>query len=199
MIAFAIAVFFMIASPGPGVLSCAGIGAAFGWRAGINFAMGLCLGQLVVFFAVAAGLDALLFAVPWARTVLFVLSFGFLLYLAARIAFAGSQIGFIGAKREPGLTEGFLLQPINPKAYAVCTAMITGFGFMPDAYWTEVVVKFIILNIIWVPLHLTWIGVGVWLKTLDLPPKKQRVINVFMAAAMLLAVGIAIYYAFNPV
>ena len=197
MIAFAIAVIFMIGSPGPGVLSCAGIGAAYGWRAGINFATGLCIGQFVVFFAVAAGLDALIFAVPVARTVLFLLSFGFLLYLAAKIAFAGSKIGFVSVEREPGLVEGFLLQPINPKAYAVFTAMLTGFNFMPNAYWTEAIIKFIILNIIWWPLHIMWIGIGVSLKKLDLPPEKQRLINYFMATAMLIAVGLAVFATFT--
>ena len=34
MIAFAIVSFLMFATPGPGVLSLAGVGAAFGWRQG---------------------------------------------------------------------------------------------------------------------------------------------------------------------
>ncbi len=192
MLTFAIAVVFMIGSPGPGVLSCAGIGSAFGWGAGLRFATGLCVGQLVVFFAVAAGLDALVFAIPAARTILFILSFAFLLYLAARIAFAGSRIGFIHREREPGFAEGFLLQPINPKAYAVFTAMLTGFNFLPDAYWTETILKFAILNVIWWPLHLGWIWLGVALKRLNLPQEKQRLVNFAMALAMLIAVGLAV-------
>lgn len=193
MLAFAIAVVFMIGSPGPGVLSCAGIGAAYGWGPALRFASGLCIGQLLVFFAVAAGVDALVFALPWARPILIAASFGFLMYIAAKIAFAGSNLGFVGASSSPGFAQGFWLQPINPKAYAVCTAMISGFTFLPGQYWVETITKFAILNVIWWPLHVSWIGVGVVLKRLDLAPNHQRMINFAMAAAMLLAVAIALW------
>ena len=37
MIAFVLAIFLLILTPGPGVLSLAGVGAAFGWRQGIKY------------------------------------------------------------------------------------------------------------------------------------------------------------------
>ena len=44
MIAFGLAVFLLIITPGPGVLSTAGVGAAFGWHQGLFYIAGLCLG-----------------------------------------------------------------------------------------------------------------------------------------------------------
>ena len=44
MIEFALAVFFLLITPGPGVLSTAGIGAAYGYRAGLAYVGGLMLG-----------------------------------------------------------------------------------------------------------------------------------------------------------
>ena len=41
MLTFAAAVFFLIITPGPGVLSTAGVGAAFGARAGTRYVLGL--------------------------------------------------------------------------------------------------------------------------------------------------------------
>ncbi len=75
------------------------------------------------------------------------LSFCYLFYLACRIFFAGSKIAFIQSAHPPGLIAGLLLQPINPKAYAVLTALLTGFPLYPEAYWTEITIKFLILNI----------------------------------------------------
>ena len=40
MIIFVSAVFLLILTPGPGVLSLAGVGAAFGWRQGIKYLIG---------------------------------------------------------------------------------------------------------------------------------------------------------------
>ena len=37
MLTFALAVLLLIATPGPGVLSTAGVGAAFGWRPGLSY------------------------------------------------------------------------------------------------------------------------------------------------------------------
>lgn len=192
MLEFAAAVFLLIATPGPGVMSAAGMGAAYGFRAGLSYVVGLCLGQLIVIGFVVTGLAAAVIAVPAIRTVLLVLSTGYLLYLAGRIAFAGAQIQFLRTDRTPGLLSGLLLQPINPKAYVVNTTLFSGFSMFPDAYWTEVGLKLIVLNLIWFPIHVAWLSAGVSLQRLDLAPRTQRIINVAMASAMLAVVALAV-------
>ncbi|MGB3406776.1 MAG: LysE family translocator [Jannaschia sp.] len=192
MLTFAAAVFFLIVTPGPGVLSTAGVGSAFGRRAGVRYVMGLCIGTNIVALAVISGVAAVVLADPRIRTVLFLLSTGYLLYLAFRIATAGSRIAFIEAQREPGLRDGLALQAVTPKAYAVNTVMFSGFaiGLGPLA---DPLVKLAIMNAIWLPLHFLWLGAGVWLGRLDLAPRTQRAINIAMAASMLLVVGLAIF------
>ena len=86
MLTFAAAVFFLIITPGPGVLSTAGVGAGFGFRPGSRYVFGLFLGTNLVALAVVSGLAALILADARIRTLLFVLSFGYLTYLAIRIA-----------------------------------------------------------------------------------------------------------------
>lgn len=192
MLAFAAAVFFLIVTPGPGVLSTAGVGAAFGARAGLRYVLGLFIGTNLVALAVVTGLAAILFSVPAVRTVLFVLSFSYLAYLALRIALAGARIAFIERAAPPGVTGGILLQIINPKAYAVNTAFFTGFSFLPDSFAAETLIKFAIINAIWIPLHVIWLWAGIRLRALDLPPHQQRTINIAMAIAMLAAVVLAV-------
>ena len=193
MIEFALAVFFLIITPGPGVLSTAGVGSAFGYRPGLAYVGGLFVGNNVVAALVISGLAASALAVPWLRTILAWASVAYLIYLAAKIAFAGSKVAFMEAERAPGFVDGLALQAINPKAYAVNTALFSGFAFMPDSLWTETVIKVVIFNAIWVPIHLAWLWAGVILRRLDLSPRTQRAINIAMAVSMLMVVALAIY------
>lgn len=193
MLTFAAAVFFLIITPGPGVLSAAGVGAAYGMRSGLRYVLGLFIGNNLVVLAVVSGLAALVLADPLVRTVLFALSTTYLLYLALRIALAGSKLAFLPTDREPGVIAGILLQPINPKAYAVNTALFSGFPLLPDALMVEVLWKLLIANAIWIPIHITWVWFGVRLKALDPAPKRQRLINFAMSASMLLVVGLAVW------
>ena len=192
MLTFAAAIFFLIISPGPGVLSAAGVSSAFGMKAGLRYVMGLMIGNAFVMVAVISGLAALILASPVIRTVLMILSTAYLLYLAAKIAFAGAKVSFIDADREPGILGGFLLQPINPKAYVVNTFLFANFPLYPDAYVTEVIVKALVFNAIWLPLHILWVWFGTALRRLNLPPKQQRMINVAMALSMLIVVALAL-------
>ncbi len=192
MLGFAAAVFFLIITPGPGVLSTAGVGASFGVRSGSRYVMGLFLGTNLVALLIVSGLGALILADPRIRSVLFVLSFCYLTYLALRIAFAGSKLAFIDRARPPGIWGGIMLQIINPKAYAVNTALFTGFAFMPSSYASEVGLKFLVMNAIWIPIHFAWLWLGISLHRLDLPERTQRALNICMAASMMVVVILAV-------
>lgn len=191
MFGFAAAIFFLIITPGPGVLSLAGVGAAFGKRAGLAYLLGLMAGTNLVALAVVTGVAAIAFSVPGLRTVLLFASAAYLLYLAAKIALSGARVAFIEAQRPPGFVGGLMLQFINPKAYAVNTTLFTGFAFWPGSLATELAIKFAIMNAIWLALHLLWLWAGISLRRLNLPPHVQRRINMAMAAAMLAVVALA--------
>lgn len=191
MLTFAAAVFFLIITPGPGVLSTAGVGAAFGARAGTYYVGGLFIGTNLVSLAVVSGLTAALLADERLRMVLFAASILYLAYLAFRIALAGSKIAFIERAAPPGFMGGILLQAINPKAYAVNTALFTGFNFLPQNYPAEIALKFLIVNLIWIPIHFAWLWAGIALRRMNLPHRTQRMINIAMALSMLAVVALA--------
>jgi threonine/homoserine/homoserine lactone efflux protein len=192
MIEFVIAVFFLLITPGPGVLTTAGIGAAFGYRSGLGFVGGLMLGGFINLMIVISGLATIVLAVPSLRAVLLFASVGYLIYLAFRIASAGSKIGFAPAKIPLGFTNGLTLQFINPKAYVVSTALFSGFAFMPETPVMEIVVKILLFNAIWVPVHLIWLAAGTRLGSLNLSHTSQRIINIGMAVSLLVVVGVAL-------
>jgi threonine/homoserine/homoserine lactone efflux protein len=197
MVTFAAAVFLLIITPGPGVLSAAGMGSAYGFRPGLRYLVGLFVGSNLVGLAVISGLAAIVLGVPVVRSVLLIASMGYLLYLAGRIGFAGSRVAFIEAKSPPGIPSGILLQVINPKAYAVNTALFTGFAFYPHSFAVETLTKLLILNAIWIPIHLVWLYAGAVLHRLNLSQKIQSRINIVMALSMLGVVVLALLSSFG--
>ncbi|MEL7462526.1 MAG: LysE family translocator [Pseudomonadota bacterium] len=191
MLTFAAAVFFLLITPGPGVLTTAGVGSGFGYGPGLRFLSGLFIGTNLVAIAVVTGLAAVVLSIPEIRIAATWASVAFFVYLAARIAMSGAKIGFMEAASAPGFVNGVLLQFINPKAYAVNTTLFFGFPFLPDAPAWEVALKFLIVNAIWIPVHLIWLWAGVSLKRLNLAPGIQRGINFAMAASLLVVVSLA--------
>lgn len=194
MFAFAAAVFFLIITPGPGVLSVAGVGSAFGARPGYKYMAGLFIGNNVVGLAVITGVAAALLANPFLRTALLYASIAYLCYLAAKIAFAGSKIAFINSDKAPGFIGGLALQAVNPKAYVVNTTFYSGFPFYPESLLTETILKLVIFNAIWIPIHVLWLYAGIYMHSLNLSPRVQFGINIFMALCMIAVVAIAALY-----
>jgi threonine/homoserine/homoserine lactone efflux protein len=192
MIAFALAVFLLLVTPGPGVLSLAGVGAAFGWRQGISYLSGLFIGNNLVCIAVISGLATMILASPSIRMALMIISAAYLGYLAFRIAFSGAKIAFIQSPK-PGLGTGTTIQLINPKAYAVHITLFSGFAFYPNDFFIETAVKLLIANVIWILIHFFWLYLGVKINQLELPEKVQRNINVFMAICLLAVVGLSVW------
>ena len=192
MLAFCLAVLLLLITPGPGVLSTAGVGAAFGFQAGLRYVCGLCIGTNLVALIVVSGLAAVILSSSWARNGLLIISSIYLLYLALRIAFAGRRIASIAASSIPGLRTGLLLQLINPKAYAVNLTWFSGFALLPGSLPAETLLKFFIINLIWIPIHLLWLLAGNSVNQLDLSPRTHVAINVAMAVAMLAVVALAI-------
>lgn len=191
MLTFAAAVFFLIITPGPGVLSTAGVGAGFGAKAGTRYVVGLFIGTNLVCLGVVSGLTAAILTDDRLRTIFFIASIGYLTYLAARVALAGSKIAFIERQSPPGIRGGIFLQAVNPKAYAVNTSLFTGFQFLPENYPLEIALKFLIVNAIWIPIHFTWLWAGITLRRMNLPHRTQRIINMAMALSMLAVVALA--------
>ena len=189
---FLLAVVLLLITPGPGVLSTAGVGAAYGRAAGHRYVAGLCLGTNLVALAVVSGVAALVLAAPALRGALVLASAGYLLWLAARIALAGAAVGFAAADSAPGFRDGVLLQAINPKAYVVNATLFGGFPFEGTGALAETLLKLVLVNAVWIPVHLGWLAAGIALERLQLPPRRRRAVNVAMALALVGVVALAL-------
>ncbi len=198
MVAFALAVFFMIATPGPAVLALAGVGAAFSFKDGLRFLVGLTIGYLLVWAFVITGLASVVFSVSYMRTIFLVISSGYLIYLSFKIMMKGSKIAFIRPENLPNFMDGIILQLVNPKAYAFHSILLSGFVIYPNDIILETICKFIVMNAIWIPLHLVWLFMGASIKKVNLDPYIQRKINLVMGLSLFL-VAILSFLSINKI
>lgn len=189
---FFAAVILLTVTPGPGVLSVAGVGAAFGSRAGLRFVLGVFLGTNAVAFLAASGLAAVVLAEPSLRFALTAVSAGYLGWLALRIAMQSDRIALVEHRRPPGVIGGVALQLVNPKCYAVNLSLFSGFPLAGLGVGEEIAVKFALINAVWAPVHFGWLAGGAALARLDLGPRARRVLNLTMAATMLAAVALSL-------
>ena len=188
MLVFCVSVFLLVLTPGPAVLTLAGIGAAYGYRAGLKFLLGLICAWNIVILAVASGLSSLILTTPLARTFLLAFSIFYISYLAFQIAAAGERLSFRRPGSYPGFKSGLILNLLNPKAYAVTSALFTGFSIYPNDLFIEFAIKISIMNFTWVPLHLFWLHLGRLLNKLNLSLKIQKLLNYLMSFSLILVI-----------
>ena len=195
LLCFIIAVFLLCITPGAGVLSLAGTGAAVGLQHGLRYMLGLWAGHSLVSLVVITGLAAIILTEPFVRSVLMLICSGYFLYLAIRIAFAKSKIAFIHMAA-PGFVTGLTLNLINPKAYAVHTVLFGGFVLYLDIFLLEVVYKQVVLNFIWICDHVLWLHAGFKINQLNLTTRRQNQINAGMAICIIAVVLISVWSVF---
>ena len=177
MIAYIIISFLMMVTPGPGVLSLAGVGAGFGWRVGMMYLIGLFFGTNGVALLVVLGFKQFLFEIEGVELTFLFLSLSYLSFLSWRIATSENKTGFKQSLKAPKLYEGIFLQFVNPKAYVVQGHLFVVLSLGIASYNVEIITKFIIVNSIWIPIHLFWLWLGISLKRWSLASNKQLWVN----------------------
>lgn len=184
MVAYIIVSFLMMVTPGPGVLSLAGVGAGFGWRIGIMYLIGLFFGTNGVALLVVLGFKQFLFEINGVELTFLFLSLSYLSFLSWRIATSDNKTGFKETSKAPKLYEGIFLQFVNPKAYVVQGHLFVVLSLGMTSYNLEILTKFLIVNSIWIPIHIFWLWLGISLKKWSLASKKQIWVNRGMGLAL---------------
>ena len=197
MITYIIISFLMMVTPGPGVLSLAGVGAGFGWKVGMMYLIGLFFGTNGVALLVVLGFKQFLFEIDGVEITFLLLSLSYLSFLSWRIATSDNKTRFKLSLKAPRLYEGIFLQFVNPKAYVVQGHLFVVLSLGMASYSTEIIVKFIIVNSIWIPIHLLWLWLGISLKKWSLGVNKQIWVNRGMGLALFAVVVLSAFMELN--
>ena len=172
--------FVTSATPGPNTMMLLASGVNFGFKRTVPHILGVSCGFGLMLLIVGLGLGAAILASPAVATSLKIASILYMLWLAWRIANAGSPDAKDTRGRPMSFIEAALFQWVNPKAWAIALAGVASYT-VPASYGLSLaifVAVFILLNM---PIAAAWTGFGVGLRSFLADPVRLRIFNVTMA------------------
>ena len=194
LVGFIIAALALAGSPGPGTLSLAATGAAFGARRGLGYMTGINVGMVGVITITASGVVGILLAVPGATPLVTALAGAYFLYLAYRIATAPPLSENSAERNAPSFAAGVALSLINPKGYAAMAALFSGFVLVRERLVLDVAAKFVVLAVIITSVNLAWLTGGAALTRFFRDPATNRIVNVSFAVLLIASVAVALMF-----
>ena len=193
MLTFSLAVTLLMLTPGPAVLMIANIGVNFDFRKGVPFVFGVIVGANVVALSVVLGIASVINTYTLLRLILLIISSIFIFYLAVKILMQNSVKETTSNFKKINFYDGLVLQILNPKNYIVQITLFSGFLIWNDNFILEAFIKLVIANMIWFPMHLLWLLLGVTLKKMQLSRKSLKILNMFMAGSLLSFIAMAFF------
>lgn len=179
----------LLGSPGPAPLSLAATGATYGVKGGIPFLSGILLGLFTAMLGTIIGLGTLFSSFPNVR--IFVQGCGglYILYIAVKIATAPvTPLGEIQPHHTRKLLDGFIINLLNPKAYAAFLAIFSQF-LLPIA---DISLAFFLTGIICLlvatAVDIIWLCFGGVIGPIFRKPKQARILRIIFAMLMVMAV-----------
>jgi len=189
-----LAAFPLMGSPGPATMSLAGIGAAYGARAGWGYLGGIWVGTTSVLLMIATGVTGLVVAVPGAAQIISLIAAAYILYLAWRIATAPPISDPAASARAPSFAGGFALAIANPKAFAAIGAVYSGATVIGTDLLFDAAAKVAALVAVILIVNTAWLYFGSMISRFLRDPRMSRVANVTFALLLLGAVALALIW-----
>jgi threonine/homoserine/homoserine lactone efflux protein len=171
-------------TPGPNNTMLLASGVNFGFSRTRAHMLGVTIGFTVMVLAVGLGIGRVFSLFPPLYTVMHVVSIAYLLWLAWRIATAGSTDPIIGDEARPmTFIEAALFQWVNPKGWMVALSVAANY-VTPDNLWADVTVLSLVFLIISLISTSSWALFGTSLRPFLADAQAMRVFNVAMALAL---------------
>ena len=170
----------MATTPGPNNMMVLASGVRFGTRRTLPLILGIAVGMAVLFGATGSGLGAAFKALPLLALVLRLLSAGFLLWLAWKIATAGPLKQDHTELKILGFPTGVGFQWINPKAWAAAmTAASTDAGAVTIGIGAAIIALAALIA------TTIWMTFGLLISRFLHDPRRAQAFNIVMAVLLL--------------
>ena len=177
----------LLGSPGPATLGLAGVGATFGFTAGLPFLAGILSGLCVVIIATTLGLATVFESFPSVRIAVQIIGALYILYIAFKIATA-PLIATAETESKPKFVGGFILNLLNPKAYAAFMALFSQFLLPVSSPVMAFLATASMCFVIALLVDTIWLALGDVIRPLFQQPRQARMIRVLFALFMVMAV-----------
>ena len=174
--------FVMSITPGPNNLMLTASGANFGYRLTLPQVLGCVVGNVALTMIACNGLGRLFLAFPVGQVALRTGGALYLVWLAWRLA--QSRIGDAQALRPLTFVEGVMFQAFNPKSWIRAITLASVFMPVGANPLTAGLAISLIGAAIGFPCISMWALFGVAMRSVLADPRKQRVFNLAMAAAL---------------
>jgi threonine/homoserine/homoserine lactone efflux protein len=181
--------FASAATPGPNNVLLWASGATFGIRRTLPHVLGTAVGIGAMALGSAAGIAALVAAVPALGVAMRVAGSAYLLFLAWQIARSGSLTAG-DSTRPMTLPEAAAFQLVNPKAWIFALGAVTTFRptELPPVPGTLAVALVMVLVIL--PSAALWVVFGDGLGRLLSSDRSRRIVNLVLAALVVATIAL---------
>ena len=184
---FALFAFALVSSitPGPNNLMLMASGANFGLRATLPHMLGVGLGFVFMIIMVGIGLVGLFDLWPHARDLLKIISIGYMLWLAWKIANAAAPDSGAPSEQRHAMTfmQAALFQWVNPKAWTMALTAVTVYAPRHDLATVLIVAG--VFGVVNLPSVSSWAMLGQVMRRWLSSPSRLRLFNWSMAALLI--------------
>ena len=179
----------LLGSPGPAPLALAATGATYGVKGGIPFLIGILLGLLAAILGTIVGLGALFAAFPNVRIVVQACGGLYIFFIAIKIAIAPvTPSDEIQPHHTRKLIDGFIINLLNPKAYAAFLAIFSQFLLPVEDNLQALVLTGIICLLVATVVDIIWLCFGGIIGPIFKKPRQARILRITFAVLMIVAV-----------
>ncbi|WP_431275025.1 LysE family translocator [Variovorax ureilyticus] len=173
-------------SPGPNTTLSTALAANGGLPRAMRFVIAVPVGWTLLLMLCAAGIGALVVAVPSLRWAIKAFGIVYLLWLAWKLSRSASLGQADGARLSVGFTQGVLLQFLNIKAWLLALTLVAGWiAGQPDAMSRLAIVAPVMLVYAFVS-NLTYAVAGALLREWLAQGRRLVWFNRFMGAVLVL-------------
>jgi threonine/homoserine/homoserine lactone efflux protein len=178
----ALALFAFVASvtPGPNNLMLLASGVNFGLVRTVPHMLGIAIGFSLMIVLVGLGFVQLFTLLPWLHPAMRIAGVLYMLWLAWRIANAGSVGSGSAAGRPFTFLQAAAFQWVNPKGWMMALTAIATYSD-PQQMVAGVFLVAAVFGIVGTPSIAVWAAFGVVLRRVLSSPRAVRVFNVVMA------------------
>ncbi len=178
----------LLGSPGPAPLSLAAVSASYGINRALPFYFGILLGLAAAILGAIFGVALLIESHPNAKIILQILASAYLIYVTIKIATAPIVQTESQQANCPSFIDGFILNLLNPKAYAAFFAIFSHFVLPIESTQLGIVITAIICFLVAVVVDFIWLAAGRLLANHFAHPVKGRVLRLIFAGLILMMV-----------
>lgn len=183
LMALAIFAFTTTVTPGPNNIMLMASGANIGFKRTLPHMLGIITGFSFMVSIVGTGLSGIFATYPQLYTALHIISVGYLLYLAMKIATSPAGLHGEGNYQPMSFYSAVLFQWVNPKGWTMAISTISLFNANGDFHIVLLIAA--IFALVNVPSVTLWTYAGKQMQSILANQTKSKYFNITMALLLL--------------